>query len=230
MSDVVNVWNDRLTDLRRPFDPARPWYAFAAKLLSSAPRAGLALDVGCGVGEFLGRLRSLGWEAQGVDGHAGQVERVRAAGFRAECADLEGALPFPAAQFQLVTCLEVIEHVARAENLMSEMHRVLAPGGRLLLSTPNHGFWRSRMRALWGFPPVNEGVHLRFFTAASLRALARAAGFEVQAQASFGPWTGWNVLRRVFGLSDAFMVAPAWAENWLACDLVLLLARGGRPA
>jgi 2-polyprenyl-6-hydroxyphenyl methylase/3-demethylubiquinone-9 3-methyltransferase len=82
---------------------------------------------------------------------------------------------------------EVIEHVADTARWLSEVRRVLAPGGRLLLTTPSHG----RLRLLIGgverySDPV--GDHLHLYTARSLRELLRDFGFaEISVRRAGGP-------------------------------------------
>ena len=82
---------------------------------------------------------------------------------------------------------EVIEHVADTARWLSEVRRVLAPGGRLLLTTPSHG----RLRLLIGgverySDPV--GDHLHLYTARSLRELLRDFGFvEISVRGAGGP-------------------------------------------
>jgi ubiquinone/menaquinone biosynthesis C-methylase UbiE len=100
---------------------------------------------------------------------------------------LDGRLPFEDGSFELVWASEVIEHVADTANWLSEVRRVLAGGGRLLVTTPSHG----RLRvALGGVERFSEplGDHLHLYTKASLRALLTEFGFgEVQVRAVEGP-------------------------------------------
>ena len=82
---------------------------------------------------------------------------------------------------------EVIEHVADAARWLSEVRRVLAPGGRLLVTTPAHG----RLRVLsagWSASPPPLGDHLHLYTRGSLRTLLEEFGFgEVSVRAVGGP-------------------------------------------
>jgi ubiquinone/menaquinone biosynthesis C-methylase UbiE len=90
---------------------------------------------------------------------------------------IEGPLPFDDNGFDLVWASEVIEHVADTARWLSEVRRVLAPAGRLLLTTPSHG----RLRvALGGVERFSEplGDHLHLYTKRSLRGLLEEFGFE----------------------------------------------------
>ena len=77
-------------------------------------------------------------------------------------------LPFLDGAFDLVLCVETIEHVRDVQLLLSEVRRVLRPDGTLALTTPAHGRLTA-LRALWnGFEAVFDPLspHLRFFTGA----------------------------------------------------------------
>lgn len=99
-----------------------------------------ALDVGCGAGLLCEPLARLGAEMTGVDAAA---ENIAAASAHAEgagltityhCGDI-GALGLQG--FDLVTSMEVIEHVADKQGFVSALADALAPGGLMVLSTPN---------------------------------------------------------------------------------------------
>jgi SAM-dependent methyltransferase len=128
----------------------------------------------------------------GVDVAAEAVRRARARypRLRFEVSG-ESELPVDDGQVDVIWLGEVIEHVRDGLGLLGECARVLAPGGRLLLTTPDHD-WRTR---LWlglsrraferHFEPRSD--HLRFFTCRSLRSLLEAADFiEVQARTRDG--------------------------------------------
>lgn len=227
---VNNVWNMRQSASGgvRVFDSARPWYRFASALLEQVPTGGDALDVGCGVGEFLEYLSGRGFQVQGIDGNAAQIAVVTAHGQRGQVVDLEGALPFADGTFELVTCLEVLEHIAQAELLLRELARILKPHGFLLLSTPNFAFLNHRLHYLRGAPPSMEGTHLRFFTRTRLENTLAKAGFRVSARNSFGvlPVVS-GIETRLLRTSPKQVRMPLPLESLLASDLVFLARRAG---
>ena len=167
-------------------------------------------------------LNEYGYDVCGLDAQPEQVARVREHGGRAAIADLEAPLPFDDSSFDLVTCLEVIEHIARAEHLLGEAWRVLASHGHLLLSTPNFSVWQNRVRYGVGSGPINEGIHLRFFTPRTLKARLTTAGFRIIAQQSFGPMTGFNAVRRLFGRRSMFVRIPRRLEPFFAEHMLYL--------
>lgn len=222
-----NTWNDRAArggGRRRDF--SRPWYCYGFKLLAKHldnPGGMQVLDVGCGCGEFLEILGREGFSATGVDGNPGQIETVRNAGFQAALCDLNLGLPFDDDSFDLVTCLEVIEHVARAEFLLAEIRRILKTGGMLLLSTPNFAYLNYRIHYLWGAAPWNEGIHLRFFTGRAVAALLRGTGFALIDRNSYGPIPILSsIMIRLLGMDPLLWRVSGGLEGLLAYDLVYL--------
>lgn len=149
-----------------------------------------ALDIGCGDGAFTGELVAAG--AAGVIG-ADVAEAALARARRRhpeasfERVPFDGPLPFADGRFELVWASEVIEHVADTARFLSELRRVLVPGGRLLVTTPNHG----RLRLLLsGVEPYSEplGDHLHLYTSRSLRGVLEEFGFgELVVRVAGGP-------------------------------------------
>src|SRR5918992_3445275 len=100
---------------------------------------GRALDLGCGDGRLGSQLAAAELTAADVSSVA--LERARARLPDASLVELEpdAPLPFPDSSFDLVLCAETIEHVRDLQGLLSEVRRVLRPGGTLALTTPAHG-------------------------------------------------------------------------------------------
>ena len=158
--------------------------------LGGEVRAGdRALDLGCGTGEFTAALARAGAEAIGVEVAEAALERARARhpelDFR--LVPIDGPLPLEDGSFDLVWTSEVIEHVADTGQWLSEVRRVLAPGGRLLVTTPSHGRLRVAVGGVERFSdPL--GDHLHLYTRRSLRTLLEEFGLrEVRVRAVAGP-------------------------------------------
>ena len=156
------------------FDAARRDELRHSVLYLDAP-AGRVCDVGCGEGARLERLAELGWTGTGVEPDARAATLGRERGLDVRTGLLAGQA-FPVGSFDAVTLGHVIEHVPDPLEMLTEARRVLAPGGRLAVATPNAaGAGARRWGAAWrGLEPPR---HLQVFTPASLHALARAAGF-----------------------------------------------------
>jgi SAM-dependent methyltransferase len=91
-------------------------------------------------------------------------------------------LPFPDGTFDAVICSEVIEHIPRREIDLSDMVRVLAPGGTLVLGTPDYGRWSWRfLEGLYKrvFPQGYATEHINRYTRRELRRLLEQMGLTV---------------------------------------------------
>jgi SAM-dependent methyltransferase len=178
------LWR-RLPDTLSPPD----WRLRRSFLIGEVRPGERALDLGCGDGPFTAVLAQAGAQAIGADVAQAALDRAAAhhPGLDFRRVTIDGPLPFDDCQFDLVWASEVIEHVADTARWMSEVRRVLAPGGRLLLTTPSHG--RVRV-ALGGIEHFSEplGDHLHLYTRRSLRALVDESGFhDVHVRAAAGP-------------------------------------------
>lgn len=152
--------------------------------LDCIPAAGKVLeiiDIGCGTGHNSRVMAAKGHRVHGIDISEHAIARYRENGFDGRTMDIERGLDFEDESFDLAFCSEVIEHLVRPERFAAEVRRVLRPGGRLVLSTPNSAFWLYRVLALFGWvvSDVQHPMHLRFFTRASLLRLLQGAGFRV---------------------------------------------------
>ena len=158
--------------------PSPEHVAFVAPL----PPVDRALDLGCGDGRLTASLRARAVVAADVSTVA--LERVGRRAPAATPVELtpDAPLPFADGAFELVLCAETIEHVRDVQALVSEVRRVLVPGGTFAVTTPAHSRLTGAAVLVRGFESVFEPLspHLRFFTARSLRTLLSEMGFEVE--------------------------------------------------
>jgi SAM-dependent methyltransferase len=153
------------------------------EFVRALPEAADALDLGCGDGRLTAELpaRSI----TGADVSLVALERAarRLRRGRFVRVGLDEPLPFEDNAFDLVLCAETIEHVRDVQLLLSEIRRVLRPGGLLAVTTPAYSRWTALRLVFRGweseFDPLTP--HLRFFTKRSLSRLLAPMGFEVQA-------------------------------------------------
>ena len=147
-----------------------------------------ALDVGCGAGLMCEPLARLGADVTGVDAAPENiaVARAHSAGqglsIHYECADVAAL----SGKFDLVTSMEVVEHVTDPAAFIAALAARLAAGGLMILSTPN----RTRLSRLGlitlgeGLGQIPKGTHNwdKFLTPEELELLARGAGLNVVAR------------------------------------------------
>jgi len=146
--------------------------------------AGRILDIGCATGSLLAKLKERGWETVGVEISAPQVEYGR----RKHGLDIRN-IPleenkFPADSFAVVLASHLIEHLNDPAAMVREVHRILAPGGRFFVTTPNitsfqallfGGRWRS---AIFD--------HLYLFSIKTLTRLLKENGFTIEKTGTWG--------------------------------------------
>jgi ubiquinone/menaquinone biosynthesis C-methylase UbiE len=153
----------------------------ASELGDLAPDAPI-IEVGCGDATFTSDLARFSSSVTAIDISAGQIEQNsgKLPGIKFLQHDVAERFPFHDASFEVAWCSEVLEHLFDPAFAMREMHRVLRPGGRLLVTVPYHGPLKNVLIALfkWDehFTPSNP--HIRFFSMGTLEKLARSAGFQ----------------------------------------------------
>lgn len=163
--------------------------------LVSPLSGGKALDLGCRDGYWAEQLKKKGYDVTAVD-----IEPHYSGAIRV---DANERLPFRDNEFDLVWCAEVIEHLADPGFTINECRRVLRPGGTLMMTTPNRGFWLFRFLGWMGILPriVNEDHH-HFLSFSDLDALAPGGAFY-----GFFPYwlVKWRVRRGACWLSPTIV-------------------------
>jgi 2-polyprenyl-3-methyl-5-hydroxy-6-metoxy-1,4-benzoquinol methylase len=167
------------------------------------PAEGQYLDVACGPGTFIGTVSSQLF-CTGVDIAAAQIDYAsKHYGNPTKKFQMmePGRLPFPDATFDVVTSVELIEHISPAEaaQLFLECKRVLKPGGKLIVTTPNYAcLWPMIEWFLNKLSKVSyESQHITKYKPASLAAKLNEAGLG-------------NVKVETCLFSAPFMAAISW--------------------
>ncbi len=150
-------------------------------LLQKPPAEIRVLDVGCSRGNFLAAGARLGFQMEGVEPAASIAAAARAQGLTVHTGLLKD-INVAAASFDAVTLFEVVEHLQAPLELVRECHRVLKPGGILVISTGNTASWTAAaMRGRWDyFHIATDAGHISFFNPRSLALLASRCGFGVE--------------------------------------------------
>jgi ubiquinone biosynthesis O-methyltransferase len=142
------------------------------------------LDVGCGNGAVAAALAGRGATVTGVDLSESGIALARAAhpDVRYEVGSVYDDLRAKLGTFDRVVSLEVIEHLFDPRTFLRRAFEVLKPGGRIVLSTPYHGYLKNVVLALSGkldahFTVLWDGGHIKFFSRRTLGAILTEAGF-----------------------------------------------------
>jgi SAM-dependent methyltransferase len=164
------------------------------------------LDVGCSDGELVARVAGRYRRTVAADiAPAAVAAAARRHGEAARwiCLDASRTLPFADSSFSTVVSLSTLQYLFDPSAFLAEVHRVLAPGGRLLVETPNMAYLPQRLRLLAGRPIRTsywkhgiDGGNLHYFTAQSLQQLVAAQGFTpllVTGSGVLARWRTWRV-------------------------------------
>jgi SAM-dependent methyltransferase len=174
--------DDRLMKAMLEQDDHHWWYR-GRRLIVDAELARLPLpqdprilDAGCGSGRMLQELERYGRVA-GIELDRGAAEVARARGHgEVRVGSLE-RLPWDAQSFDLITCLDVLEHTPDDRHTLSELRRVARPGGWLVLTVPAY-------QALWSQHDV-ANHHFRRYGRRALRRVAGQSGWALRRLTSF---------------------------------------------
>jgi SAM-dependent methyltransferase len=138
-----------------------------------APSKGVLLEAGCGGGLFASEMTQGGWRVIASDLAPDAAAFARSFGVRDALAfDADAGWPLADRAVDLVVMLDMLEHVRDDAAALREAWRVLRPGGTVVLTVPAYAFLFSS----WD----EYNAHFRRYTAGSLHASARQAGFEVR--------------------------------------------------
>lgn len=204
---------------------------------------GRLLDVGCGRGAVASLLSERFDEVHGVDADEEALATAAERGVGVARADLDREpLPFADGYFDAVVSLDVIEHVLDPATFVRELARVLRPGGKVYLATPNVRFLgylrtlllKGRFPLTSSDPRGWQGGHIHFFTNADLEALLRESGFEAVAHHGSAAQSArstirYRLLARVLGprLERELLMAGSFSEATRSSGPVPALVRRG---
>jgi SAM-dependent methyltransferase len=165
------------------------------------------LDIGCGTGELIELVADRYRRVVGADispkAVATAAQQRRAPRATWMVLDASRPLPFASGSFSSLVSLSTLQYVLDPEAFLREAHRLLAPGGHLLVETPNVAYLPHRLRLLAGQPIRTsywrhglDGGNLHYFTVDSLRDLIERSGFRAHAVSGsgvFAPLRTWRV-------------------------------------
>lgn len=209
--------------------------------LRDTPGGGALLDLGCADGrrtlEFARCARSR--VVHGVELTTAHAEQARARGVNVVEADLNEPLPFEDESFDVVVSNQVIEHLSDTDRFVSELRRVLRPGGLAVTSTENLASWHNVVALMFGWQPFSltnvtsrtAGVgnplaihrgedtglrsweHVRVFAYRGLRELFEAHSFTIRRIAGAGYYPLGARVGRLEPRHAAFLTVSATVET-----------------
>jgi 2-polyprenyl-3-methyl-5-hydroxy-6-metoxy-1,4-benzoquinol methylase len=177
----------------RDASPTYPSAYLWPSVLPMIPPGARVFEIGCGNGALVNELTRRGHVALGIDTSESGVEH---GGPHCSVASAYDDLRQKFGEFDIVVSLEVVEHLYEPRRFARNALALLKPGGRAIISTPFHGYWKNLALAASGkmdshFTALWDGGHIKFWSEKTLRQLLEEAGFiaiDFTRSGRFGPF------------------------------------------
>lgn len=143
----------------------------------AAHQPGRLLEVGCGAGDYLVEMRNIGWDVQGVEIDPAACKFANVNNLLAVHEGTLFSAEYPEHAFDAIVLNHVLEHVHTPVLLLQECHRIVKPGGYLVVVTPNVESWgHTKFKENWrGLEPPR---HIHIFSTKTMKKLGELAGFK----------------------------------------------------
>lgn len=201
--------------------PTAPLHRHRVSGIQRFAHGGLAVDLGCGLGETAVALANAGFATTGVDDSQLSIARLQQEYPQVNwiCADIETFLALEN-QFDLITLYHVLEHIPQPRSLVKAIERALKPTGLLVIEVPNTAGLHAKLRGYrWQYWLDH---HVNYFDDHSLRQLMEPAGLrQISSETKYHfNWPqgkplrdGWHDLLRRFGFGDVLTTFWKKAQN-----------------
>ena len=162
-------------------------------------------DLGCGNGHLANRLALSGYDVVAIDASASGIEQAKKNAsngrFIRSFIDKDVRDSNGLESFDLVVSSDVVEHLYHPSDLFEAAEALLKTNGRLVITTPYHGYLKNLALAISGrmdrhFSALHDGGHIKFFSVATLSALMSSHGFVDLNFSYYGraPWLWKNMI------------------------------------
>lgn len=164
--------------------------ALVERIVRQQPNVRTICDLGCGSGYLASRLGAHGFAVTGIEAsevllasanehHADEQVRF----VRGVFGEIDASAP--AETFDLAVSVDVIEHLFQPTQLLRDAHRLLRRGGRFIVCSPYHGYFKNVAISLLGKWDSHhhvhfDGGHIKYFSVRTLKAMLEREGFEVE--------------------------------------------------
>ena len=171
------------TDARKfggPIETVRRLFVqtLAGRIARRFGSSGRVLDIGCGDGKLLVALAARGFTGTGVELNSRVQERLPPGSDVQVCVGTLAQAAFPDASFRVVVLRHVLEHLRDPLAVLTEVRRIIEPGGGLVIAVPNLASWQARLtRDRWFHLDLPR--HLFHFTPQALAIALARTGFRV---------------------------------------------------
>lgn len=156
------------------------------KIIKQLKSRGKLLDIGCAQGLLLDQAARQGYESSGIEPsfrYAGEAARKGHAVFNGRLEEFSAQRGNE--RFDIIVCLDVIEHVVDPRTFLSQAASLLAENGIMVISTPNYSGVIAKLLGARD-PYMTPPIHTTFFTSAGVRHMVDDAGFGIIRTQSFG--------------------------------------------
>ena len=179
------IWKGKLIGMETPDKQHISRVNWTVELFPKLPPKSLLIDLGCGSGQMLAEAKRRKWNAVGYDIDQSIVNWMNSLGYDCNHKDLSTGINLDLAEADIVTCLDVIEHLIDPKYAMASAFEALKPSGTIYVGTPNCSCWRRVIQLAKGdFPRTSgddvlkDGGHVGFYGPGDLKGILKDTGFS----------------------------------------------------